>query len=371
MARKKSTVISTRNQKKSSGLVRRTNATVPANARNDASKNYAQLLGEIKTRINTARIQASISVNRELINLYLDIGQHIMQSQAGSGWGKSIVERLSRDLRRAFPGMQGFSARNLWDMRRLYESCQGQAKLRQLVAEIPWGHNLVLLNKVHGPVERAWYIQKTVEHGWSRNILAMQIEKGLHLRQGKSITNFKHTLPPVTSDLAQQMFKDPYIFDFLTVHDDAHEREIENNLIVHVQKFLLELGVGFAFVGNQYHLTVDEKDYYIDLLFYHIKLHAYVVIEIKSGEFLPEYAGKLNFYLSAVDHALRGPGDNPSIGLILCRSESRLTVEYALLDVKKPIGVSEFQLTKILPKELKSNLPTIKDLERELNKSGD
>ncbi len=238
--------------------------------------------------------------------------------------------------------------------------------LPQVAAEIPWFHNVVLVEKVKDHAQRLWYAQKVVQHGWSRAVLVHQIELDLYGREGQAITNFSKTLPPVQSDLAQQILKDPYVFDFLTLTDDAREKELERGLLEHLRNFMLELGVGFAFVGSQYHLEVEGKDYYIDLLFYHLKLRAFVAIDLKVKDFKPEFAGKMNFYLSAIDDRLRHPNDRSSIGIILCKARDKVTVEYTLRDARKPIGVSEYRLTKALPRELKSSLPTIEQLENEL-----
>ncbi|AGY58142.1 hypothetical protein GKIL_1896 [Gloeobacter kilaueensis JS1] len=265
--------------------------------------------------------------------------QEILARQQHESWGAKVIERLSKDLRRDFPEMKGFSARNLKYMRALAETYPDELFVQQLVAQIPWGHNVRILDKVTTSQEREWYIYKTIENGWSRNVLELQIDSGLYRRQGKAVTNFTRTLPPAQSDLAQQLLKDPYNFDFLTLGQDAHERDLERGLLVHIRQFLLELGAGFSFVGSQYHLDVGGDDFYIDLLFYHLKLRCFVAIDLKMGKFIPEYAGKMNFYLSVLDDQLRHPSDEPSIGLILCRTDNQLVVEYALRDVNKPIGV--------------------------------
>jgi predicted nuclease of restriction endonuclease-like (RecB) superfamily len=340
---------------------------------------YPAFLEAIKARIREARIKAALSVNSELIGLYWHIGKSIVERQRSQGWGKSVVEHLASDLQREFPGVGGFSRQNVWYMRAFYLAWTEQTSnlqrpvgdldgknLPRVVGEIPWGQNLELLAKLKDPIQRLWYAQKTIEHGWSRPVLVLQIESGLYERQGQAVTNFKRTLPPPQSDLAQQALKDPYAFDFLTLADDAHERELEQGLLDHIQRFLLELGVGFAFVGRQVHLEVEEEDFYVDLLFYHLHLRCYVVIELKNRPFKPEFAGKMNFYLSAVDDRLRHKDDQPSIGIILCKSRKKLIAEYALRDTHKPIGVSSFTLTKALPENLKGTLPTIGDLEAEL-----
>jgi predicted nuclease of restriction endonuclease-like (RecB) superfamily len=262
--------------------------------------------------------------------------------------------------------MKGFSPRNMLFMRAFAEAYTDETIVKQLVSQLPWGHVVRLIQKVKSPEEREWYIRKAFEHGWSRDILVMQIESRLFHRQGKAINNFAATLPPLQSDLASQVLKDPYLFDFLSVGDEAHEREIERELVQHITSFLLELGAGFSYVGRQVHLEVEGEDFYIDLLFYHLKLRCYVVIELKATAFKPEYAGKLNFYLSAVDATMRHESDNPSIGLILCKDRKGLIAEYALKDISKPVGVSEYQLLSAIPEELKGSLPTIEELEAEL-----
>lgn len=327
---------------------------------------YAELLAEVKERVRTARVRAALAVNRELIVLYWQIGRGILERQQTEGWGARVIDRLSEDLRQEFPEMKGFSPRSLKYMRALAEAWPDEAIVQQVVAQIPWGHNRILLDRVKEPSVRAWYVHAAIEHGWSRAVLDLQIESRLHERHGQAISNFARTLPEPQSDLAQQLLKDPYTFDFLTLHDGAVERDLERGLIEHLQAFMVELGVGFAFLGRQYHLAVGSEDYYLDLLFYHVRLHCYVVIELKMGPFKPEYAGKLNFYLSAVDDLLRRSGDEPTIGLLLCRGKDGLVVEYALRDIGKPIGVSDFQVTDVLPAELRGSLPTVEQLEAEL-----
>ncbi|MBI3970068.1 MAG: DUF1016 domain-containing protein [Chloroflexi bacterium] len=354
---------------------------------------YPALLDELKQRIRAAQLKAAVSVNRELIALYWHIGRSIAERQRTAGWGKSVVDRLAADLQRAFPGMDGFSPSNIWRMRAFYLAWtevvlvqpvgepSGPSNLAQPVRDldvavppadvtaIPWGHNIILLEKIKDPATRLWYARQTVEHGWSRAVLVHQIESGLIQRQGKAITNFQATLPPPQSDLAQQVLKDPYNFDFLTLAVDARERELEQDLLAHLRKFLLELGAGFAFVGEQHHLEVAGEDFYIDLLFYHLRLRCFVVIDLKMERFKPEFAGKMTFYLSAVDDLLRHKDDQPSIGLILCKEKNRLVVEYALRDTRKPIGVSAYRLTERLPERLKDSLPTVEQLEAELAKN--
>ena len=327
---------------------------------------YAGFLADLKTRIRSAQVKAAFSANRELILLYWDIGRRILERQREEGWGTKVIDRLSADLRQTFPDMRGISPRNLVFMRAIGEAYPDKAIVKQLVSQIPWGHNIRILQMVKDSVEREWYIRQTIEHGWSRNILVHQIESGLYHRKGRAITNFEQTLPAPQSDLVQQTLKDPYLFEFLTLDDSIRERDLERALVDHIREFLLELGVGFAFVGHQVRLEVEAQDFCIDLLFYHLKLRCFVVVELKTGEFKPEYAGKMNFYLSAVDDRFRHPDDEPSIGIILCKSKNRVIVEYTLRDTSKPIGVSAYQLTRSLPEEMKDSLPTIEELEAEL-----
>lgn len=329
-------------------------------------QDYPAFLQSLKERIRQAQVRAALSVNRELVLLYWQIGREILNRQEQEGWGAKVIDRLAQDLRQAFPQMKGFSPRNLKYMRAFAQAYPEEAFVQQAAAQIPWFHNCLILDRLKDPAEREWYIRACIQHGWSRAILEAQIETGLYRRQGAALTNFARTLPAPQSELAQQVLKDPYNFDFLSLHDEAVERDLERALLEHLQRFMLELGVGFAFVGSQYHLEVDGQDYYLDLLFYHLKLRCYVVIDLKMTEFKPEYAGKMNFYLSAVDDLLRHPTDGPTLGLILCKSKRRLTVEYALRDLSKPLGVSSFQLAEALPKELEAALPSVEQLEAEL-----
>jgi predicted nuclease of restriction endonuclease-like (RecB) superfamily len=289
--------------------------------------------------------------------------------QRDDGWGTKVIERLAKDLRSAFPEMQGLSPRNLGYMKAVAEAWPEESILQQLVAKLPWGHNVRLLDLVKSAEERLWYAEQSIVNGWSRNVLVMQIESGLYRRQGKAITNFQQTLPAPQSDLAHQILKDPYNFDFLTLSGDAHEQDVERGLIEHLQSFLLELGMGFSFVGRQYPLEVAGEDYKIDLLFYHFRLRCFIVIDLKAGPFKPEYTGKMNFYLSAVDDILKHPNDQPSIGLILCKSKKQLVVEQALRNTTAAMGVAEFRHLEKLPEQLKGTLPTIEELEAELGSS--
>lgn len=331
-------------------------------------KSYIETLDVLKQKIKTAQIKAAMSVNSQLVILYWEIGKTILGKQEQEGWGTKVTDNLSRDLQKSFPEMKGFSVRNLKYMRKFAESYPDFQLVQQLAALIPWFHNMVILDKIINKSERIWYIKKTVENGWSRNILTMQIESKLFERQTtkEKIDNFNLTLPPPQSDLVREVLKDPYKLDFLGVGDEAQEKEIEKGLVKHITHFLLELGKGFAFVGQQYHIEVGNEDYYIDLLFYHIKLKCYVVIELKAGKFKPEFAGKLNFYLSAVDDKLKEESDNPSIGIILCKTKDKLTAEYALRNLASPISINEYMLVESIPENMKTSLPTIEELEAEL-----
>lgn len=330
---------------------------------------YSVFLEDLKKRVNSSQYQAVLKLNQELILLYHHIGAEILRTQQEHGWGKNIVGQLSRDLKAAFPEMKGFSTRNLMYMRKFAHEYPEIEFVQQVAAKLPWFHIAVILDQKLAKKDQIFYFKKTIEHGWSRSMLLMHIERELHVREGQAVTNFKDKLPSPISDLAHYTLKDPYLFDFLSLGDEAHEREVEKALITHMEKFLLELGAGFAFVGRQYHLEVAEQDFYIDLLFYHLKLRAFVVIELKDKDFKPEYAGKMNFYLSAIDDLVKHPTDQPSIGLILCKSKNNVLAEYTLRDMTKPIGLAEYRLTEALPKEIKTNLPSIEELENELSKS--
>ncbi len=327
---------------------------------------YPVLLTDLRERIHAARMRATLAVNAELVLLYWDIGRTILHRQKEAGWGAKVVDRLSVDLRLAFPDMKGLSPRNLLYMRQFAEAWPDREIAQQVVAQIPWGHNVRLLDKLSDPDLRLWYAQKARLHGWSRNVLVMQIETGLHRRQGRAITNFDATMPSPQSDLANNLLRDPYLFGFLGLEEAAQEREIEKALMRHLRNFLLELGVGFAFVGNQYRLEVGGDEFFVDMLFYHLRLRCYVVVELKAVAFRPEFAGKLNFYLSAIDEQVKHPNDGPSIGLLLCKEKNRVVVEYALRNTTTPIGVSSYQLTESLPEDFEGKLPTVQELEAEL-----
>lgn len=327
---------------------------------------YALWLDELKGRIHGAQQRAALAVNRELVQLYWQIGRDILQRQATQGWGSKVIERLAHDLRVAFPGMKGFSRANLMYMRAFAEAWPDAAIVQQAVGQLPWGHNLVLLSRLKAPEIRLAYAQAAIEHGWSRNVLNIHIETRRLERSGQAITNFVERLPMPGSDLAQQSLKDPYLFDFLDVGNEADEREIESALVKHITQFLLELGAGFAFVGRQVHLEVGGDDFFIDLLFYHLKLRCYVVIELKAEKFKPEHLGQLSFYITAVDREVKAEQDAPTIGLLLCKSKNEVVAEYALGDKSQPMGVAEYKLLESLPEELQTNLPSIEQIEREL-----
>jgi predicted nuclease of restriction endonuclease-like (RecB) superfamily len=358
---------------------------------------YAAAIAQIKTEIETIRLKAAISVNQHLLILYWKIGNIILEQRNAEGWGTKIVERLSNDLRRDFPDMKGTSARNLTYMRDFAEAypefvqqvaaqiqdnlivqplvaqleMADNSILQQPAAKLPWFHICTLLDKIKSPEERQFYALKSVENNWSRNVLVHQIESKLYHRQGKAISNFTQTLPSFHSDLAKEMLKDPYKFDFLHLSEEYFEKDLEDALVNHITKFLLELGAGFSYVGRQYHLEIGGDDFYIDLLFYHLKLRSYVVIELKTGKFIPEYASKLNFYLSAVDDLMKHKTDNPTLGILICKERNKVVAEYSLRDINKPIGIAEYELTQSIPENFRGSLPTIEEIENELenNKS--
>ncbi len=354
---------------------------------------YREFLKELKIRIQSAQLKAAVSVNQAMLQLYWDLAERIIARQQASAWGDGILVQISHDLQSEFPDMKGFSVRNLKYMRQWYQfwagtnaiakqvaaqldkSAIGQQPaaqlenalfVQQLVSQIPWWHNVIIISKIKEQGEALFYVQQTIQNNWSRAVLTHHIESRLYQREGKAITNFKATLPAPQSDLAQQILKDPYNFDFLLLRKKHDEKELEEALIEHVTRFLLELGAGFSYIGRQYKLEVGGDDYFIDLLFYHTRLHCFVVIELKAVKFKPEFAGKLNFYVSAVDGILKTEQDNPTIGIIICKSKNDVVVEYALKDIHKPIGVSEYMITKNLPIEFQSSLPSIEQIEAEL-----
>lgn len=349
---------------------------------------YIDLIHNIKLQIQTSQIKAHIKVNEELLKLYWNIANQIVEKQKKSSWGDGFITEISKDLQKDFPNLKGFSTRNIKYMRQWYKfwtknskigkqvvsQLQDNAKGQQLVSQIetiknifqiPWGHNIAIVTKCHSKDEANFYVNKTIENNYSRSILVQQIENNLFNRTGKAITNFENKLPKLHSDLAIQTLKNPYCFDFLNIKGKHDELELEDALMDNMTKFLLELGQGFSFVGRQYKLNIEGSEFKIDLLFYHIKLYCYVVVELKTVDFKPEFAGKLNFYTSAVDGEIKSDKDNPTIGILICKSKNDMVVEYALKDINKPIGVSEYQLTQVLPEDFKSSLPSIEQIEAE------
>ena len=338
---------------------------------------YQAWLGSIKQRIVSVRLRMALAASRELIQFYWDLGSLIAHKQAQSQWGDKLIAQLSADLQKAFPDIKGLSASNLKYCLRFFQFYTGgqgasapkvaaAAIGQQPVDQLPWGHNILIFTKCSSVEEARFYMAQTLQEGWSRDVLALQLKSKLHTRAGRAVTNFSLTLPPPQSDLAQQTLKDPYTFDFMAMTAPYNERDVELQLTQHITQFLLELGKGFAFIGRQYHLEVAGNDYYIDLLFYHVTLKCYVVVELKNRKFIPEYAGKLNFYLSAVDSLLKRDDDQPTIGLLLCRDKSNIEVEFALRDMNKPMGVSEYTLVEALPDNLKGALPTVEEIESDL-----
>ncbi len=327
---------------------------------------YAEWLADIRARVVAARQRAALAANAELIGLYWQIGRDILQRQSAQGWGSKVIERLARDLREAFPEMKGFSARNLKYMRAFAEAWPDPDFVQQFAAQLPWFHLCTLLDKLKDPALRLRYAEQARAEGWSRATLELNIRNRLHERQGQAVTNFGTRLPAPHSELAHETLKDPYLFDFLGLGDAAHERDIENALVRHITRFLLELGSGFAFIGRQFRLEVEGDEFFIDLLFYHTRLKCYVVVELKATAFKPEHAGQLNFYLAAVDRQVKAPDDRPTIGLLLCKTKKRTVAEYALSGIDKPIGVAEYQLVRALPEPLVTSLPTVEELESEL-----
>ena len=353
----------------------------------DSDKDYSMWLQEIKKKVHNVQIKAAVKVNTEMLFFYWELGADIVEKQSMSKWGEGFLSKLSRDLLREFPDMKGFSTRNLkyikqWFLFYTLQKSIGQQVVAQLekaisqqvvgqITQIPWGHNIAIISKCQNIDEALYYVQNTLIHNWSRSVLVHQIESRLHEREGKSITNFTSVLPKPQSDLAIQTLKDPYIFDFLTRTKDCNEIELEKELIHHITHFLLELGAGFAYIGRQIPIIVGEREFFLDLLFYHIRLRCFVVIELKTVDFEPEHTGKLNFYIKAVDKQYRQESDQPTIGILLCKSKDKLVAEYALSDIRKPIGISEYQFTHILPDNFKPNLPSIEELERELSEIGE
>ena len=329
----------------------------------DLPNGYPELLEELVSRIARSQTRAALAVSRELVLLYWSIGAEILIRQKSEGWGAKVIDRLGRDLQARFPGVEGFSSRNLKYMRSLAEAWPDPEIVPQRVALLPWGHIRLLLDRVKEPGARDWYLRAAVREGWSRDAFGRAIDGNLYVREGKALTNFSQTLPPEQSAMAVQVLRDPYNFDFLTLKHPLEERKLERGLLLHMRDLLLELGRGFAFVGSQVPLPVGNETYYLDLLFYHVRLHCYVVVELKVGKFKPEYAGKLTFYLSAVDGEIRTERDEPTIGLLLCESLEGAVVEYSFKDIAKPIGVSSYRVTRELPAPVRDELPSIRDLE--------
>ena len=327
---------------------------------------YNSFLVDIKTQIKLSQQKAFNAVNQEMISLYFNIGKMIDIWQKELGWGAKVIDKLSLDILNEFPNMSGFSTRNLKLMVQFYKEYSNDEFVQPIVAQIPWTHNIILIQKIKDKSLRFWYMEQTLQNGWSKDILSLMINSEVHNRTGNLVSNFSQILPPLESDLVQQSFKDPYRFDFLTITEPFRERELENNLIKHMEKFLIELGSGFAFVGRQYKLEIGDDEFYIDLLFYHLKLRCFIVVELKKGKFKPEYSGQVNFYCSAIDGILAQKDDKPTIGLILCQEKNEIVAEYSLKNMTQPIGISEYQLTEVLPKEFESSLPTIEEIEQEL-----
>ena len=334
---------------------------------------YKDFIKNIKQKIQTSQIKAAIKVNEELLRLYWDIASMIVTKQKESKWGDNLIKQMSDDLKEEFPNLKGFSKRNLELMRQWYNYWGNDEITKQPVSQIfsiPWGHNIAIISKIKNKNEATFYLNKTIENNYSRAVLIHQIQTNLYNRSSKSISNFETKLPSIQSDLAIQTLKDPYCFDFLNLTQQHNEKELEDALIENMTKFLLELGQGFSFVGRQYRLDIEGNEFKIDLLFYHLKLYCYVVVELKATDFKPEYAGKLNFYTSAIDGEIKSDRDNPTIGILICKSKNNTVVEYALKDIEKPLGVSEYKITDILPDDYKSSLPTIEEIEKELESNG-
>jgi predicted nuclease of restriction endonuclease-like (RecB) superfamily len=331
------------------------------------SKEYSVWINELKSKIHAARTKVALTINSQLLELYWEIGKDITERQNQSNWGSKLIEQVADELKNEFPELKGFSRRNIYAMRQWYSFYSEKYPfVPQSVAQIPWGHNRLNISKVKDIEEAEFYCNETIINNWDRDTLEIQLSNKLFLKKGKATTNFPKTLPENQANLAVQILKDPYNFDFLGLHDDALEKAIEDELVKNITKFLLELGKGFAFVGRQFKIEVSETDYFIDLLFYHIDLRSYIVIELKAGKFKPEYAGKLNFYLSAVDSQIKKPDDNQSIGILLCKKKDKIEAEYALRDINKPMGISEYKLTDAIPEDIKTKLPSIEELENKL-----
>lgn len=333
------------------------------------SDEYGKWLVVLKQRIQSAQQHVTLSVNRGLIMLYWQIGREILDRQQSQGWGAKVIEQLAKDLTAAFPDMKGLSRRNLLYMRSFAEAWPEPEFVQEVLAQLPWYHQVTLLDKLKTRAEREWYVAKAIEHGWSRNVMWHHISTALHQRAGNAVTNFEQRLPAPDSELARQTLKDPYLFDFLGVSEEAHERDIEAAMTRHITKLLMELGEGFAFAGRQVHVEVDGQDFYIDLLFYNYRLHRFLVVELKAGDFKPEHAGQLNFYITLVDERIKSVEDKPTLGLLLCKQQHCVVAEYALRGMTQPIGVAEYKLQ--LPDDIARYLPTVEQIEAELAEDDD
>lgn len=351
-----------------------------------AYNNYLQTLSVLKERIRLSRQNAALAVNHELLNVYWEIGNTILQQQKERGWGKNVINQLAADLKTAFPDMKGLSPRNLRNMKvftatwpefSIWQPPAAKLKaaeyqeierIRSLLAKMPWAHHIIIISKTKSKTQRLFYIEQAIKNGWSKSMLLSQVKSQLHLRQGNAITNFEHTLPSAQSDLARETLKNPYLFDFLGIEKEMQEKELERALMVHIKRFLLELGRGFAYVGNQYNLTVEDDEFFMDLLFYNYHLHCFVVFELKAGNFKPEYTGKLNFYINTVDEQIKGKTDSSTIGVLLCKTPNDTVIKYALKGINTPIGIAGYEFTNALPKKLEAEMPTVEELEAELEK---
>ncbi len=333
---------------------------------------FGNWIGELKSRIYEARRKIAFAINSQLLELYWEIGKSIAEKQEKANWGSNFIEQVAIELKHEFPDIKGFSRRNLYAISQWYKFYSEKYQfVPQTVAQIPWGHNRLIISKIKNIEEAEFYCNEILKTGWDRDTLEIQISNNLFEKVGKATNNFSETLPISQSTLVSQTLKDPYNFDFLGLHDDALEKAIEDELVKNITKFLLELGKGFAFLGRQYKIEISETDYFIDLLFYHLELRCYIVIELKAGKFKPEHAGKLNFYLSAVDSQLKRSDDNKSIGILLCRKKDRIEAEYTLRDINKPMGISEYRLTDSIPEHIKTKLPSIEELENKLTEKMD
>jgi len=329
---------------------------------------FNRWIEELKQKIHSARRKVALSINSQLLELYWELGKEIVAKQNKSNWGSNFIENIATELKHEFPEIKGFSRRNLYAIKQWYLFYSEKFEfVPQFVAQIPWGHNRLIITKIKNIDEARFYCHETLNNGWDRDTLEIMLSKNLHAAKGNAVSNFHSTLPKNQSIIVSQTFKDPYNFDFLGLHDDALEKAVEDELVKHITEFLLELGKGFAFVGSQYKIEISEKDYFIDLLFYHLELRSFIVIDLKSGKFKPEYAGKLNFYLSAIDSQLKKSFDNQSIGIILCKKKDKIEAEYALRDINKPMGISEYRLNDIIPENFKTRLPSIEEMENGLS----